>query len=466
MSCTSGWKGAVVGVLLNILYLMALLVTSPFLAYQSIRYGKYREGFAAKFLGNVPVRKPASDGTYRRCFWFHAVSVGEVVLIAPLIARLRQERPDDEIVLSTTSRTGQAVAKSRYPDLMVFYAPLDFTWAVRRAMRRIRPDVLVLVELEVWPNLIREAVRSGVRVAIVNGRLSEHSADGYRRFRRVLRPIFAAFDRVMAQDVASADRFRSLGVPDERLLVTGSLKYEGAQTDREFPPTVRLRKLVGLTGRERVFVAGSTQPGEDEAAIRIFSRMITDYPELRLILVPRHPQRFDAVWRLCEESGFDVVRRSQIGEASGNSDFVCEISESAPEIPDSARASHETPSCPPWRILLVDTVGELSAWWGVAEIAFVGGSFGGRGGQNMIEPAGFGAAVCFGPDTRNFREIVTTLLADDAATVVRDTEALEKFVRQCLEDPDFARAMGARAQQKIRSCQGAVRITTQILTDL
>lgn len=425
------------GILLNLLYWIAIVLLSPYLLYQNIRYGKYREGITAKFLGNVPSRKPTAAGTYRPCFWFHAVSVGEAVLIAPLIARLRRESPEIEIVLSTTSQTGQAVAKSKYPDLPIFYAPLDFTWAIRRALRRLRPDVLVLVELEVWPNWIRAAKRSAVRVAIVNGRLSERSFRGYRRFRWVLRPIFAAFDRVLAQDSSSADRFCALGVPADRLQVTGSLKYDGAQTDRESAPTVRLRQLVGLTDAELVWMAGSTQPGEDEAAIQSFTRLADSYPHLRLVLVPRHPQRFDAVWKLCKTSEYPAIRRSQI----------------------EGRV-------PTWRILLVDTVGELSAWWGAAHIAFVGGSFGGRGGQNMIEPAGFGAAVCFGPDTRNFRDIVATLLYANAAQVVHNAEELERFVRQCLQNPDFAQTMGMRAQQIVRSQQGAVQTTTVALLQL
>ncbi len=419
------------GYFLNLIYLLLVLFFSPYLLYQAFRHGKYREGFRAKFFGQVPIR----EGT-NPCVWFHAVSVGEVVLIAPLVAKFRQAHPEYTFVVSTTSRTGHEVAHKKYPDLMVFYAPLDFTWAVRRALCRIRPTMLVLVELEIWPNLIRQANGLGVRLAIVNGRLSDHSFSGYSRLKRWIRPIFSRFDVVMAQDKSSAEHFLQLGVPESRLLVTGSMKYDGAQTDRHNPATQRLFHLTGWTDSQTIFLAGSTQSGEDEAAIATFLALSPRHPELRLILVPRHPERFEEVWRLCEQSGIPSVRRSQLAD-------------------DSAAVTAQ--------ILFVDTVGELSAWWGVADIAFVGGSFGNRGGQNMIEPAGFGAAVCFGPNTRNFRDIVATLLSANAAQVVQNGEQLSQFVERCLVHPDDAVALGKRARELVIHQQGAVQMTLETL---
>ncbi|MDD3469698.1 MAG: 3-deoxy-D-manno-octulosonic acid transferase [Thermoguttaceae bacterium] len=419
------------GYFLNLIYLLLVFVFSPYWIYQAWRHGKYRDGFLAKFFGQVPVRTGTNPAV-----WFHAVSVGEVVLIAPLITRFRQKHPEYTLVVSTTSRTGHEVALKKYPELVVFYAPLDFTWAVHRAIRRVRPTMLVLVELEVWPNLIRQASRSGVRLAIVNGRLSDHSFAGYRRLERWIRPIFSTFDMVLAQDESSASHFLQLGVPESRLIVTGSMKYDGAQTNRFHPATRCLFHLTGWTDLQTIFLAGSTQSGEEEAAIATLTALAPRHPELRLVLVPRHPERFEEVWQLCEKSGISSVRRSQLMNG---------------------------PTTPAPQILLVDTVGELSAWWGVADIAFVGGSFGDRGGQNMIEPAGFGAAVCFGPNTRNFRDIVATLLAADAAQVVQNGTQMRLFVEHCLIHPEYAAALGERARTLVIHQQGAVQTTLETL---
>ena len=476
------------GILLNICYIIVILFTWPYFLIQSWRHGKYREGFRAKFLGDIP----ESPDNYHRNgiitepqrLWFHAVSVGEAVLISPLVARLCRGSADHEtaengavknrpldvdVVISTTSQTGQAVARQRYPDRTIFYAPLDFTWAVRRALRRIRPTTLVLVELEIWPNLIRISHLAGVRIVVVNGRISEHSFNGYRRFRWWLRPIFESLDQVCAQDEASAQRFMKLGVPADHVVVTGSLKYDGAQTDRNNPATQRLCRLAGLPpfsaenvtvkNAPIIFMAGSTQPGEDEMAIDIFRKLAPSHPELRLILVPRHPERFAAVWELCRNAGYPALRRSEIRKKN-NMDGRKDTEHTSAEHLNVGHSDH-----PDWRILLVDTVGELSAWWGMAAIAMVGGSFppGSRGGQNMIEPAGFGAAVCFGTDTRNFRDIVATLLAADAARIIHDATELESFVAGCLDNPESTLELGRRAQEIVLRQQGAVHRTFEHL---
>jgi 3-deoxy-D-manno-octulosonic-acid transferase len=224
--------------LLNFVYLLLILFSLPWLLWQAVRKGKYREGYAAKFLGRVPTR--TGD---KPCLWLHAVSVGEVNLLAPLLLMIEQERPDWECVISTTTATGMALAKKKYPRQTVFYCPLDFSWAVSAAMRRIRPDVLVLAELELWPNLIRAARQSGARVAVINGRLSEHSFHGYRRIRPLVARLLRQLDVVAAQDETYAERFRLLGTWPERVCVTGSMKYDGAQTDRANPTTQRLAEL-------------------------------------------------------------------------------------------------------------------------------------------------------------------------------------------------------------------------------
>jgi 3-deoxy-D-manno-octulosonic-acid transferase len=383
----------------------------------------------------VPRRE--GEGT---CVWIHAVSVGEVNLMATTIAQLRAAHPSCQIVLSTTSRTGYELARKKYADLTVFYCPLDFSWAVRSAMRRVRPTLLVLAELELWPNLILAAKGQGARVAIINGRMSDHSFPGYRRIRLLVSRLLMQIDLIAAQNEESAERFRALGAAADRVHVTGSLKYDGAQTDRRNPHTAALRELANIADDEIVFLAGSTQEPEEQMAIDIYRRLLPQHAQMRLILVPRHPERFDAVASLLDHSGLPWQRRS------------------------SLESSRDPTGRGP--ILLVDSVGELGAWWGTSTIAFVGGSFGRRGGQNMIEPAAYGAAVSFGPNTWNFRDIVASLTAADAAIVVRDESELESFVRRCLAEPAYAAALGARAQSLVQSQLGATARTIALLEAL
>ncbi|MEX0611677.1 MAG: 3-deoxy-D-manno-octulosonic acid transferase [Pirellulales bacterium] len=427
--------------LLNAVYLIVVAICAPLIVWQAVRTGKYREGYREKFLGHVPKRE--GDAT---CVWIHAVSVGEANLLATLFRELRAAHPDWQFVVSTTSRAGHELARKKYADLTVFYCPLDFSWAVRTAVRRVRPTLLVLAELELWPNLIMAAKEQGTRVAIVNGRLSDHSFPGYRRIRPLVARVLKQLDLIAAQNDESADRFRALGAPAENVCVTGSLKYDGAQTDRHNPRTVALRELAGIAEDEIVLLAGSTQEPEEQIAVNIFRRLARQHSSLRLILVPRHPERFDAVAKLLDASGVHWQRRSQLSLAS---------SLLAPRSSQLERP-----------ILLVDTVGELGAWWGTASIAFVGGSFGSRGGQNMIEPAAYGAAVSFGPNTWNFRDIVAALLAARGAVVVQDALQLEAFIRRCLDEPRYAADLGAYAQQLVLRQLGATGRTVALLESL
>lgn len=422
--------------LLDAFYVCLLVAISPWLVYQAARKQKYRAGLGQKLLGLVPRRLGN-----RRCIWLHAVSVGEVNLLASLLAEIDRQSPDLECVISTTTRTGYEVAQQKYGDRLVFYCPSDLSWAVNRAMRRIRPDLLVLAELELWPNLIWSARAHGARVAVINGRLSDRSFRGYRRFRRLVGWLLSGVDVVAAQNEQYAERFRALGASAANVQVTGSMKFDGAGFDRDNPATRQLAALAGIAAGDVVFLAGSTGAPEEEIVLSVYQQLAADYPALRLIVVPRHPERFDEVARLMRLSGVRFVRRSQLETAGVTAD----------------RAA---------RVLLVDTVGELAAWWGTADIAFVGGSLNGRGGQNMIEPAAFGAALCFGPNTRNFRDIVALLLAGEGARVVRDADELSRFVRQCLADPEERARLGMVARELVRQQQGATQRTAGLILDL
>ena len=422
--------------MLNLAYAALSAAAAPWLLWNAWRRGKYRRGWCEKLFGLVPLR----DGD-EPCVWLHAVSVGEVNLVAPLIAEIRRRRPGWRIVVTSTTDAGLELARTKYPDVSASYAPLDFSWAVRRALRRIRPSLMALVELELWPNLIAAADREGVPVAVVNGRLSERSFRGYRRLRPLVRRMLARVAVAAVQNDEYRGRFVELGLAPERAVVTGSLKFDGAVFERDNPRTARLAERSGLGPEDVVFVAGSTQVGEERIALETFRRLAGEFPRLRLILVPRHPDRFDEAASLCRRAGFPFLRRTALDEAPRD-------------------------AAPPWRVLLVDTVGELGAWWGTAHVAFVGGSFGDRGGQNMIEPAAYGAAVCFGPNTRNFRDVVGMLSAADAAETVADPEALVEFVRRCLRDSRRAATLGANARRLVRSHQGAAAKTFALLEPL
>lgn len=420
--------------LLNVCYLFLLVAVSPWLLWRTARHGKYRDGLGQKLWGSAPRRQ--GD---RPCVWLHAVSVGEVNLLGTLLAEIGRRRPRWQCVVSTTTRTGYELARRKYGDLAVFYCPLDFTWSTRRAMRRIRPRLLVLAELELWPNLIQAARGEGAQVAIINGRLSDRSFRGYRRLRAWTGRWLERVGLIAVQNDEYRRRFVELGAPAGIVHVSGSIKFDGAETDRHNPASVRLRRLAGFDESDFVFLAGSTQHPEEMLAAEAFRELSLGYPSLRLVLVPRHRERFDAVAEWLDRSGLPWQRRSRL-EVEG----------------PAANA----------RILLVDTIGELGAWWGTAQLAFVGGSLGSRGGQNMIEPAAYGAAVSFGPNTHNFRDIVADLLAHEAAVVVHDGSELVAFLRRSLADPAYAAALGARARALVQQQLGATARTFELLAGL
>jgi len=445
--------------LLNLVYLLLLAFSLPWFAWQAVRKGKYREGFAAKLLGIVPRRDEAGAEGGKKCIWLHAVSVGEVNLLAPLLKRIEAERPDWQCVISTTTMTGMALAKKKYARHSPFYCPFDFSWAVKTALRRMRPDVLVLAELELWPNLVRSAKKRGAKVAVVNGRLGEKSFRRYRRIRPLVAGLLRRIDLLAVQDETCAERFRQLGARPETVYVTGSMKYDGAQTDRANSATTQLTSLAGFSPDDVVLLAGSTQEPEEEMALTTFCELSRKWPQLRLVLVPRHPDRFEPVARLLDSSGLAWRRRTKLGSGEWSVESGEQGQAEKAAAPSTLRSPLSTV-----RVLLVDVVGELGAWWGTAQIAFVGGSLGSRGGQNMIEPAAYGAAVSFGPNTWNFRDIVAAMLDQGSAVVVRSPAEFTRFVNRCLDEPEYASELGRRAQSLVLSQLGATDRTFALLS--
>lgn len=430
--------------LLNTAYVVLLLAVSPLLLYRRCVLGKYRDGWGEKLLGRLPRRSGE-----RPCLWFHAVSVGEVLQLKEVLTRIRTVRPDVELVVTTTTSTGLDVARKSFPDDCVCYFPLDFSWSVRRALQRVRPTAIVLVELELWPNFIFAARDAGIPLALINGRISENSHRGYRRVSWLMRRLLACFEVLAVQNETYADRLLELGALPKRLERTGSIKFDGLQTDRCNPSTTELRHSFELAEDEAVFVAGSTQAPEEELALSTYRELRREFPRLRLVLVPRHKERFEEVARLVRSQGFPLMRRSTIADQADNRQPLV-----------AASHSHAPP------VLLLDTLGELAACWGLADVAFVGGSLTSRGGQNMIEPAGYGAAVLFGPNTWNFRDVVELLLDNKAALVVRDGDQLTHSVRRLLTDPQKIQTLGGPAQEIVLAQQGATQKTVDLVLNL
>lgn len=441
------------GLLLDAAYLTFLVLVSPWLIYRRVKQKKSIAGLGVKLTGDL---RPAHPD--RPCLWFHAVSVGEVLQLQTLVGRMQKGYPDHEIVITTTTGTGFDVAVKKYPQCTVRFFPLDFSWAVRRAIKQLNPSLIILVELELWPNFLSAAKAAGVPVAVINGRISEPSLANYLRFAPFVRPLFESVSLVAAQSPTHAERFLKLGAAPSRVFQTGNIKFDGIETDRGNVRTQELRAFFGIASEETVFLAGSTQSPEEEFAIRTWEVLHSNFPKLRLLLVPRHQERFEEVATLIAERGHVAKRRSQESRV-----------ESREPIPESNLLSGTGLSTLDSRlspILLLDTLGELSRAWGLADIAFVGGSLTNRGGQNMIEPAGYGAAVMFGSNTWNFQDVTTALLSRDAAVVVQNADEMTAQVRRLLSDQIARERLGAAAREFVLSQQGAADRTITLLSRL
>ena len=419
--------------LLNIVYAGVLTCLSPVILWRMLRHGRYRRGLTQKLFGSLPVttgRVPV--------IWFHAVSVGEVLQLQKVVAEFRDADLDGRRILITTSTdTGYDLAVERFSDCTVSWFPLDFSWAVNRALDRVQPELVVLTELEFWPGFLMACGRRNIKTAVINARMSDRSFRGYQRVGFLLRPLLSQFSVVAAQSAEDAERLTALGVRPECTTVTGSIKFDGVATDRSNEPTSALRSLLNVDHDDMILVAGSTQSPEEDMVIRAWKELRSDYPRLRLIVVPRHRERFDSVATLLAGGHTEFIRRSTLA--------------SSPQtIP------HDT-------VILLDTIGELAACWGLADLAFVGGTFGTRGGQNMLEPAAYGAAVLFGPNTWNFRDIVRMLLAEQAAVEINSPSDFAGQLKTLLDDDLRRNALGHAARNLVLAQQGAIQQTIQLL---
>lgn len=417
-------------VLLDIAYALGLLVTSPIWVYRMVRFGRYRTDWDQR-LGAVPVRYGLQP-----LIWVHGVSLGEVNAARTLVEELHRQMPDFRVAVSSTTDTGVSAARRLFaPSHTVFRWPLDFSWAVARALRRVRPSLVVLIEGDVWPNFVAACRRRGVPAVVVNGRMSADK--GYPRYKR-LGPLagrlFNALDAIGVQEKTYAARFRSLGVDAGRVCVTGMMKFDTAEVAERIEGQDELAAALGL-GDEPLVVAGGTGPGEEAIVLEAFAGLRAGHPDARLAIVPRKPERFDEVARLIRQSGMGLVRRS--------------------ERPDGAEGEV------PGGVILGDTMGELRKFYALADAVFVGRSLVPMGGSDMIEAAALGKPVAFGPHTFNFPQAAG--LAANGCEVVADGAALQRCWDAWLSDRTAAEEAGRRAQQYVRDQQGATRRNVEMI---
>jgi len=439
---------------IDIVYVLAAVVLVPVVAYERVFRGKRRSGWRQRF-GHVPARNRPG----KPCLWIHAVSVGEVNATRQLVEALRQERPDVDVVVSATTDTGFDRARQLYPDLQVVRYPLDLSCCVRRALDRIHPDVLVLMELEVWPNMVAEAHRRGIPLVVVNGRITERRS--MRRFglplvRRLVRRMFARLSWVGAQDQTYADRFRQLGVLPDRVEVTGSMKWDTALIADRVDGDQPLAQAMGIRSDRPLWVCGSTGPGEEAIVLEAYEQLRAESPELQLAIVPRKPERFDEVAAMIEQAGYMCIRRSRCPD--GTRADMGGPSEPGPTPPaEAAKAGR--------RVFLGDTMGELRKFYALADVVFVGRSLVPMGGSDVMEASALAKPLLVGPYTENFRDAVDRLRAADAVVTVRDAHTLAEAIARILHDTALASRLGTAARTVVRANQGATCRTVARLRD-
>jgi 3-deoxy-D-manno-octulosonic-acid transferase len=399
------------------------------------RLGKYRAGLSER-LGRVPSR--IVQNATGPVIWIHAVSVGEALAISELVSRLRARFATARILISTTTQTGQKLAAERFGAENVFYFPLDFAFAVRPYLRRLKPDVIVLAETEFWPNFIRLAHSSGAKIIVTNARISDHSFPRYRRFAALMRPVLRQIDAFLTQSKTDAERLVEIGAPKDRVIVAGNLKFEVKPPDTSHGIVRDLAKAFERDSFAPVIVAGSTVEGEEPIVLDAFRKLLSAYPTSRLLLAPRHRERFESIASLLETSGISFARRSKL--------------------------PGDLAELKPGSVLLLDSIGELSAIYSLADIAFVGGSLVPRGGHNILEPAYFGKAIVVGPHTENFRDIVSYFTAEDAVLICEPEELADRWLA-LLREPAVRKQFGERARAVFLQRSGATDRTVHAIAE-
>jgi 3-deoxy-D-manno-octulosonic-acid transferase len=422
----------------SLLTVAFFVVVSPYLLYQALRYRKYITSLPQR-LGYLPLSFNL-DGD--ESIWVHAVSVGEVLTARALLPELRERYPRLRIFLSTTTITGQQIARNnlQYVD-EVFYFPIDLGFIVKRTLRLVKPRLFIMMETEIWPNLLRACHRAGVKTVLVNGRISSRSYPRYRLVRPFFRRVLHHVDRFCMQSEESARRIVDIGAPRDRVSVTGSLKFDSLELPGPSAPDRgrnRVLRYFRISPGRPVVIAASTLRGEEEPVLEAFQRIRATMGNALLIIAPRKPERFDEAERLARRAGWNVARRTEL------------------------RVDSE----PRYDVVILDTIGELAQLYQVATAVFVGGSLADAGGHNILEPAVFGKPIVFGPHMQNFAEISQTFLDNSAAIQLRSARELETVLLELLCDPVRRASLGAAARALVEANRGARAKSLAVLAQI
>ena len=423
----------------SIVLLFAIL--SPYFLYQAVRSRKYVRNMPQR-LGYLPL---SFNFDAEESIWIQAVSVGEVLTVRALLPQLRERYPRYRLFLSTTTMTGQQIARNslQYVD-EVFYFPFDLGFVVNRTLRLVKPKLFIMMETEIWPNLLRACQRAGIKTVLVNGRISSRSYPRYRLARPFFRRVLAQVDRFCMQSEESARRIVDIGAEPDRVVVTGSLKFDSLELPGAANATAadrgrqRVLRYFRMSPDRPVIIAASTLKGEETPVLEAFQRIRARMPEVLLIIAPRKPERFDEVEQLARRGGWRVARRN--------------------DLPVDAEPRQD--------VVILDTIGELAQLYQVATAVFVGGSLVDQGGHNILEPAVFGKPIVFGPYMQNFAEIARAFIDNDAAIQVRTARELEHALMTLLADPVRRARLGAAARALVEANRGAKGKTLAVIADL
>ncbi|EOA3785052.1 lipid IV(A) 3-deoxy-D-manno-octulosonic acid transferase [Vibrio vulnificus] len=416
------------------LYTLLLALAAPLLLFGLYRSKPNKPKFGKRWKEHFGIT-PTLDGQ-NQPLWIHAVSVGESLAAIPLIKAIKEKTPDQVIVVTTTTSTG-AEQIAKLGNLVEHrYMPIDFAFAVRGFLKAINPAKMLIIETELWPNTLATVHKANIPIIVVNARLSEKSQQNYAKVQPLFNLIHPCLGKVLCQSQADADRFAKLGIPTNKLSVTGSIKFDIHISDEIKHQGAELRTLLGQ--QRPVWIAASTHRGEDEQVLDAHRQVLETHPNALLILVPRHPERFDSVFELCQTQGFETVRRTQ-----------------ANTIADSTQ------------VYLGDTMGEMLVLLGAADVCFMGGSLVGDkvGGHNVLEPAALGVPVIIGPSYYNFKEITEELLAENCISV-NTSDTLPTSLGELFDDPDHREKLITNASKVVKRNQGSLQHTMNSVLEI
>jgi 3-deoxy-D-manno-octulosonic-acid transferase len=416
--------------IVRFVYTLLLAIVAPVFLYGLFKSKLGKPSVGKRWREHFGVTPPLKRSC-KPVIWFHAVSVGEVIAVTPLIKRYAAENPNSQIVITTTTPTGAEQAEKLSHIAEHRYMPLDFCFAIKRFLRVIKPSKMIIVETELWPNTLHSVAHAGVPITVINARLSERSCRRYQRIQPLFNTISPTISVLCCQFDDDANRFKRLGVASERIYVTGSIKFDIHVSEQQIEQG---RSLRASFGQERsVWIAASTHNGEDEHILEVHQRLLRKHPELLLIIVPRHPERFNDVAKLCHDRGFSTEKRSEMVSA----------------LTDKTS------------IVVGDTMGEMMTYLAASDVCFMGGSLLGKkvGGHNLLEPAAIGIPSLIGPSYFNFKEITQQLVDNQGTIVCENTEQIFCSVSKLIEKPSLASAMGSASQGVVRRNQGALTRT-------